>query len=192
MTNPNFETGAIFSFDIRVNGKPLDQEWQLARLDCHARLGESSRLICEFALTDLAGELKPDGGYYAFPIDQPITAALGYDGRTEPVFSGATTGLRFIRDQQGPRFIVEATGMASEPPQELPDPKSWGMENVLSFDLRSPGPSGIINTLGNTVFAPGDRIEAGEMIKPWDDFLPVLAVHQSVTSGEWTTGLEIG
>lgn len=191
MAHPQFTPGGIAAFDLLVGGKPLDPAWQLARLDCHTRLGESSRLTCEFALSALHGELEPEDGYFLFPIDQPLTAALGYDGETDPVFSGATTGIGLKRDAQGARWIVEATGMALDPPEELPEPIRWSMNDVVSYDLRSPGPGGTITTLGNTVFAPADRIEVSGMITPWDDFLPVLSIHQQLLPGSWQTVLEI-
>jgi len=192
----------LVSFAVNIDGRPLDDRYQVAAL----RVVHAANKIPSARLT-LAADPSPAE---AFPIGSAVNVLAGYHGQNQSIFTGrvatigvqgtATSPLALVVDCRGETSPTEVTPFERSRPPVLSltygvDLLALALDENKTASTAKPTPDRIRGTLrfqGSALVHPGDTISVAALGERFDGDAWIGGVTHEIADGQWTTEVSTG
>jgi hypothetical protein len=194
MASPTSAAGALVSFQITTNDKPVASTVQVTAIAVWTALGTAPR--ARVAVYDGGDQTFPISSSTTFAPGASIAIALGYEGTNDTVFSGTIAAQKIEIDQPGNSLlIVEAvakdvvvwSGSMPAPVLTLAYGGDILALNATTLDGETVKARGEVRFAGSALAVPGAAMTLDGLGDRFSGTALITAVNQSVAEGQWTT-----
>ncbi len=199
MASPTPTAGALVSFQITTNGKPVDSTIQIVTIAVWAAFGTAPR--ARVAVYDGTNQTFPISSGPAFAPGASIAIALGYEGTNTTVFEGTITAQKLeIGEPGNSLLLVEAvakdiavwSGSIPTPVLALTYGDSILALNATTLDGATAKSGGEVRFAGSALAVSGAAMTLDGLGDRFSGTALITGVNHSVTEGQWTTTATYG